>query len=54
MFIRFYVTLKTGRVIVYDVARSELDMELDKLNQNPDLVLTYYYREVSIDGNTYN
>lgn len=54
MFLRFFVTLKTGRVIVYDVARSELDLELDKLNQNPDLVLTYYYREVSIDGTIYN
>lgn len=54
MYLRFFVTLKTGRVIVYDIARSELDLELDKLNQNPDLILTYYYREVSVDGIIYN
>lgn len=54
MFLRFFVTLCTGRVIVYDVAESELDIELDKLNRNPDLVLTYYYREVSNDGSINN
>ena len=54
MYLRFFVTMKTGRVIVYDVVRSELDLELDKLNQNPDIVLTYYYREVSIDGSVYD
>lgn len=46
MTLRFYVTLTTGRVIVYDIPHADLDQELDKLNQNPDHVLTYYYVEV--------
>ena len=47
MYIRFYVTLRTGRVIVYDVRRDQFPEELDHLNSNPEDVLTYYYKEVN-------
>lgn len=46
MYYRFYVTLKTGRVITYDIPQTDLDNELDFLNQNNDTVLTYYYEGV--------
>lgn len=46
MYLRFYVTLKTGRVIVYDISRNNLEDELDHLNSNPEDILTYYYKEV--------
>lgn len=46
MNLRFYVTLTTGRVLVYDIPYIDLDNEIDKLNQNPEYVLTYYYKEL--------
>ena len=46
MTLRFYVTLTTGRVLVYDIPHVDLDNEIDKLNQNPEYVLTYYYKEL--------
>ena len=46
MYYRFYVTVNSGRVIVYDVLRHKLDDEIEFLNNNPDRVITYYYKEV--------